>query len=417
MLPRRTFLCSIFLVVFSVILLTVLSAVVLGAGFVPDHIILTWKGDPGTTQTITWRTKAPTGPGEVRYAAMTENIGASSMACTVAAVERLVTNEGDVYLHSATLTGLKPGVRYLYRVGDGENWSEIHTFITAADTVAHFTFLVFGDSQSIDYNVWRTTLQAAYRSNPGAAFLVNVGDLVDRGQDMGQWNAWFDAGRGVIDTIPVMPATGNHEMYTPMQRFSRPVFFTAQFKLPQNGPDGLRGQAYSFDYGNVHFIVLDSQENEEGEQIPKMLARQKAWLEKDLAATDKKWKMAFFHRPPYSNKDSEDNATIRAAFVPVLEKYHTDVVFTGHDHVYARTYPMRGGVAADPSVRGTMYVATGRSGTKTYPDGKAEPWDRFFYNPQDEPNYIMVEAGKDVLTVKAFKQSGSLIDSWNLYKK
>ncbi|MEM5767343.1 MAG: metallophosphoesterase family protein, partial [Bacillota bacterium] len=100
-----------------------------------------------------------------------------------------------------------------------------------------FKFLVFGDSQSTSYALWRATLHGAYGANANAAFFTNVGDLVDQGQDYNQWNGWFNAAEGVIDNIPAMPITGNHEYYTAERgRTAWPVFFTTQFKLPQNGP-------------------------------------------------------------------------------------------------------------------------------------------------------------------------------------
>ena len=94
-----------------------------------------------------------------------------------------------------------------------------------------FKFLVFGDSQSSQYSVWQTTLHKAYQANKEAAFFINVGDLVDVGQDYAQWKAWFDAAQGVIDTIPAMPVAGNHEAYTPERRFSMPILFTAQLNV------------------------------------------------------------------------------------------------------------------------------------------------------------------------------------------
>jgi len=398
------------------------SAEPLVAASPPAHITLTWTGNPETTQTITWETDATAAEGQVEYTeleAAKSFPGNAKMA--VAKVAELSTNLGSINIHSVTLANLKPGTRYTYRVGYGACWSERHTFVTAAAKVARFKFLVFGDSQSASYDVWGTTLTHAYLANPGAAFLINMGDLVDVGQDEAQWNGWFAAAKGVIDTIPIMPLVGNHETYTPYmdipeKRFSLPSYFTAQFKLPANGPAELRGQVYSFDYGNVHFSVLDSQVGEEQRFVPAMVELEKAWLEKDLEATDKNWKVVLVHRPLYNNKLSDDNGKIRGVFIPILDKFHADIVFTAHDHVYARTYPLNNGVPVESFAKGTVYVATGRSGTKTYPNTVAKGWNKFFYNPQDEPNYITVEVAGNILTVKAFKQSGVLIDVWSIDK-
>ena len=382
-----------------------------------DHITLTWERDPMTTQTITWRTNVNTVVGKVQYAeALASKPFPQNAKVAVAGLEDLITNMGTMSIHSVTLTGLKPGTHYMYQVSDGEGWSETHTFTTAAAKVPKFKFLVFGDSQSINYGTWRTTLHQAYQANPEAAFFTNVGDLVDVGQDYAHWDAWFNAAQDVIDTIPAMPLTGNHENYTPERKFSLPVLFTAQLKLPLNGPEGLKGQAYSFDYGDVHFVMLDSQIGEQAQFVPGMLELQKNWLEQDLAATDKKWKIVFLHRPFYHNKPGGANAAIKRVFVPILDRYHVDVVFAGHEHDYVRTYPIYDDqvVAAD---KGTVYVTTGRSGTKTYNDTAASEWDAFFYNPLDEPNYLTVEISNNILNVKAYKQSGILIDEWSIDKE
>ena len=251
-----------------------------GAKAAPDHVILTWTGDTKTTQTISWRSEFTMQGGAVEYVQADSGMNLPFKVSVAAAeVEGLETNQGGMSIHSVTLTGLAPGKRYLYRVGvQGGAWSEVQSFRTAPAKEERFKFLIFGDSQSYSYEVWRKTLQQAAAANQDAAFMVNVGDLVDVGQDYGQWEGWFDAGKGVIDAISVVPVVGNHETYTPEAKFSMPTLFTAQLKVPGNGPDGLKGQVYSFDYGNVHFSVLDSQLGEERSFVPDMLQKQQQWL-------------------------------------------------------------------------------------------------------------------------------------------
>ena len=388
-----------------------------GYAAVPQQITLTWTSDPATTQTITWKADSAMLQERVQYVEGTLDMLFPASAKTVEAIEEtLYTNEGEVNIYSATLQGLKPGTCYNYRVGGENGWSDIHNFSTSAANVTEFKFLVFGDSQSVHYDTWRNTLLKAYAANRDAAFFINAGDLVDVGQDYNQWTAWFQAASGVIDTIPVMPITGNHETYTPERKFSLPVFFTAQFKVPQNGPVGLTGQVYSFDYGNVHFAMLDSQAGEEKEFISEAMELQKKWLMNDLASSDKKWKVVFMHRPPYSNRPGRENPNIRDAFVPIFDQYHVDVVFTAHDHTYARTYPLCGGAVVESPSQGTIYVATGRSGSKRYFDLAPKAADAFFYDPQDEPNYLTVEINDEILTVRAFTQNGMLMDEWKIDK-
>lgn len=408
---------AIFVLSMGLLLTSFISTgqIVAEAEAVPSHITLTWTGDTQTTQTITWKTDVNTPEGQVQYHPLTPGID-GEFQTAAAQVERVDSNWGEFNIHTATLSGLKPGTRYVYRVGSPEAWSESYQFTTAPAKPAPYKFLVFGDSQSFNYDIWRTTLQQAHRNHPSAAFFINVGDLVDNGQEYGQWYDWFNAGHGVMETLPCMPVVGNHETYKPGGGTSLPILFTEQFKLPMNGPDGLKGQVYSLDYGDAHLAMLDTQIGEEGRFVPDMLEKEKAWLEADLAASKQKWKLVFVHKALYNNK-AQDNSTIQAGFAPIIDKYHVDVVFTAHDHVYARTWPLYGGMRVSNFSEGTVYVATGRSGSKTYADSIPKGWNSFFYNPLTEPNYLVVEIQNDGLTVRAFSQNGQAIDSWNIIKK
>ena len=407
----------LFLVVLALSLGVPAMGTALPATQSPDHITLTWVQDARTTQTVTWRTSEDVFDGQVRLWKVGKQPPPNPAYQTVGAdATQLVTQEGAFQIHSATITGLMPGTRYGYQVGTGEFWSEVHSFTTAEARAGDFDFLVFGDSQSINYNVWRGTLQAAFQALPVAAFFTNVGDLVDVGQDYREWDAWFAGAAGVIEKIPVMPASGNHETYTPERRFSLPAFFAAQFRLPANGPEELQGQVYSFDYGDVHFVVLDSQQGEEERFVPDMLAKQRRWLENDLAATDKTWKIGFIHRPLYGNKPNGTNENLRRAFAGVFDQYGVDVVFTAHDHVYARTWPLDGEGNAVSQGRGTVFVATGRSGTKTYGNVERKEWNEFFQNPVNEPMYLAVSMRGSLLRVQAWTRSGGLVDEWTIEK-
>ena len=378
----------------------------------PEQIVLTWSEESATTQTISW--KMDTGAGLVQYgeaAARPAAVGAFRTVPAQAAV--LATNLGEVKQFTATLRQLRPGVRYTYRVGDGVTWSAWRSFRTAPYQSSKVKFLVFGDSQSVTYQLWGNTLKKALQANPDAAFMVNMGDLVDVGQDYGQWKGWLEAGQGVIDSIPVVPVVGNHETYTPNRTYSRPQLFTSQLSLPRNGPAELRGQVYSLEYGDAHVAVLDSQMGEERAFVPYSLFLQQEWLKKDLAHSRKSWNIVLTHRPFYGNRKAKDSAILRNAFVPILQEAKVDVVFTAHEHVYARSVPLNGKGNGFP---GTIHVATGRSGTKTYPDPVRQVWNENFYNPLDEPNYLTVEVGHTMLLVKAFKASGALLDMWSLHK-
>ena len=383
----------------------------------PRHIVLSWSEHPETTQTITWQTQAESFDTTVQFReAAKAGDGWQEAARESVSTVFFANNVDNRYVHRTVLQNLKPDCTYLYRVGSSDQWSETSSFTTAPAIKKPFSFLLFGDSQSFDYSIWRKTLLTAWAHQPQAAFFINVGDLVDTGQDIREWDAWFDGAKGVIDRIPAMPVTGNHEMYTVERRFSRPIYFTTQLSLPQNGPEEMKGQVYSFDYSNVHFVMLDSQFGEERSLIPAMPELEKQWLEQDLAASKQPWKVVVLHKPPYNNKNSESTEALRRAFVPLFEKYQVDVVFSGHDHVYARTYPLVGGKFVSETQQGTIFVASGRSGTKTYHTTVAKEWNTFFHNPVDEPNYLTIHVDGSHLTIQAMTVSGVLLDSFSITK-
>ena len=390
-----------------------------GATAVPDHVALTWISSPLTTQTITWRTSAEVKNGVIEY--LDGNaLSAKAKKITAKAVA-YKTDQGTDSLFSATITGLKEDTVYAYRVGDGKTWIAESTFRTAGGK--NLEFLVFGDSQSGNatktiYDPWMATVHAAFTGNKDARFMVNMGDLVEIGWMQTHWNAWFDAAKGVIDRIPEMPVQGNHETYMDSTEnvMDKPDFWLAQLPTPRNGPDGLKGQVYSYSIGNADFFVLDSQEDEESPKYGDILNAQAAWLDKALAASKADFKLAFFHKTPYYNKAARANEKLKAAFCPVLEKYHVDIVFNGHDHGLSRTYPVKGDTFFPNPKDGTVYYVTGRSGNKYYNDLTNKFWNAFFYDPQDQPVYLLVDIEGKTLTVTAKKADGTVVDTYVIDK-
>lgn len=374
---------------------------------IPFNITLTWTQEPATTQTITWQTKsADKGliklTGETGYTQLFHDPVIKN-----AALEKLVSLTGEsLFFYSATLTGLTPDTKYLYRVGDGKTWSKKLSFTTAEENATAFQFLVFGDSQSYDdYAIWKRTLQGAVKLNPQAEFFVNVGDLVDQGLSLTQWNDWFKAGQGVIDHISAMPLRGNHDSYKP--------YWSAFFRLPLNGPPDLKGLTYAFDYGPVHFVMLDDLAESDAE----LLASQSSWLQKDLSTSFKPWKIVFFHRPYYSNVSGRANTYLRNAYEQILNQNQVALVFNGHDHVLARTFPIINGKIVKESAKGTLYFLTGRSGTKSYKNAQKASWDHFFHNPISQPNYLSVRVTGQQLRITAYHQDGSVIDNFVIHRQ
>ncbi|MDD4237284.1 MAG: metallophosphoesterase family protein [Desulfotomaculaceae bacterium] len=358
----------------------------------PEQIILTWTLDPVTSQTITWLTP-DNAPARVQYLRVDEFAGSFNAAQEVDA--GCSAFDSVNYRFTVNITGLLPDTEYVYRVGSEEAWSNPLFFTTAAGT-QEFSFLYMGDVQS-GYAGWGSTLDAVYQDYPQIKFALLGGDLTDNGSDEEEWGQFLDAATGLFSRIPVMPAMGNHDgsMYLNF------------FALPDNGPEGFKQEFYSFDYGNAHFVVLNSGNNtDEGV---------KQWLQDDLQGTTKQWKFVMFHIPAYpaTYDYKEIDQSIRANWVPILEQHRVDMVFVGHQHQYMRTHPIyQGEVQSEPNY-GIVYVM-GNAGSKTYAGGGGFT---YIAVEQTGSNYQVIDIEGSVLTLTSKQSTGELIESYTINKE
>ena len=144
-----------------------------------------------------------------------------------------------------------------------------------------------GDAQNgLDH--WRTMVTSAFRKRPNAAFYIMAGDLVDRGNDIDDWDSMLHNARGVYNQRTLIPAIGNHEI-----QGGQPTTYLQLFDLPKNGPEKVDPErCYTFKYSNAEFFILDS-------TLP--ANQQHEWLEKVLKASKATWKFAVYHHPAYSS--------------------------------------------------------------------------------------------------------------------
>lgn len=326
----------------------------------PDQVVLTWSGDPKTTQAIQWRTSTAVRKGRVAWVKRSEYFRPrpatpreQRASDPVRLVDPYLVNQTEVHRFSAVLTGLDPGTTYLYAVGDGSRagWTEFAEFTTAPAGIVPFAFVYMGDAQN-GLDRWGTLLQQAYRTRPDAAFYLMAGDLVNRGSQRDDWDSFFQNARGVFDRRPLVPVIGNHE-----NQGGHPTLYLRQFTLPGNGPSGIEpGRAYAFEYSNALFVILDSNLD------PNV---QTAWLETQLERSRATWKFVTYHHPAYSSVPRRDNAEIRDAWTPVFDRHHVDLALQGHDHAYLRTYPLKASQRMPTPKDGTVYIVS-VSGTKMY---------------------------------------------------
>lgn len=317
------------------------------------------------------------------------------------------------YIHTAAVSDLKPGTAYEYRVGAGDKRSDWQSFHTAQGH--DFKALIFPDSQSSDYSVWAATAQPAWQRNQDAQFFINMGDLVDNGQDHYQWNAWFDVVGDMIARIPVVPLLGNHETYDKDWKVRMPEAYLHLFALPRIDREKYQNQFYSFDYGDVHFVVLNTQSQELADFEPSLDEDEVAWFKEDMAKTTKKWKIVLMHKDPlqygFANRPQpreEGFSPEGRLWMPLFDQYGVDAVLSAHLHTYRDRGHIRN-FQRDES--GPLYIITGVAGNVQYPGlWKQHSLDKYVAPQPETDNYMTLEATDDSLTFRSFLPDGQLLE-------
>ena len=312
------------------------------------------------------------------------------------------------YFYQTMLRGLQPKLTYEYRFfcdGYATEWKTLQTAGSGA-----FKALLFPDSQCVDYGCWGNLAQAAFRRNPDAGFFVNLGDLVDNGEAPWQWDAWLDGAAGIIDRIPLAAVMGNHEAYSLEWQYCLPKLFLHMFSFPDNQSQRFPGYYYSFDYGAVHFIVLNTQFEEIDGLQPGLEKEQLLWLEADRKKSRKKWNIVLMHRDIFTYEPDPKTgkyggfSDIGKLFMPVFDSMEIDLVLTGHLH----TYRNRGHIYNfAPAKKGPVYIVSGVAGDVRYPDIWIDPAFDHVVAPQPETdNYMTLEVDEHRLLIRSFLPDG-----------
>lgn len=327
--------------------------------------------------------------------------------------EKFTDNGKTTFIHTVTLQNLQPGTEYEYRLGCGDKRSEWFRLTTAQGN--KYKALIFPDSQSANYKSWEDVAMPAWQRNQDARFFIAMGDLVDNGEHAYQWNEWFSRIRPMITRIPVAPVLGNHETYTSDWKVRMPLAYLHYFQLPEGAPEKYRNQFYSFDYGDVHFVVLNNLMREMEQFQPEMLQEQMAWFRADMEKTKKKWKIVLMHKDVLrygfltrKTTRTEGISEEGKIFMPLFDRYGVDVVLTAHLH----TYRNRGRIYNFArSNKGPLYILTGVAGDVRYPN----LWKRHSLDvalaPQPETNnYLVMEADSDKLKFSCYLPDGTKVD-------
>lgn len=393
----------------------------------PGRVILTPTESPATSQNVSWRTSSDVTTPKVELSLATKG-DAQATKTVVATTTTMTADLGyQESHHSASLTGLTPDTTYVYRVGDGDSWSEWTEFSTAADSGTPFSFIMQGDAQNDIKSYVSRTFRAATEARPYAKVVMHAGDLIDTDSSDAEWGEWFGAAGFANGSMNVVAAAGNHEYYPGPQLSAN---WAAQFEYPANGPDSSPSikqkyaeNVYFTDYQGVRFIALNS--NFPGDT--EAMAAQTDWLEGVLKNNPSQWTVVTFHHPIFSVTSGRDNAALRAAWMPLFEKYDVDIVLNGHDHAYGRgnvianETDLPSGSTSAKSNKGPVYLVS-VAGPKYYVPDPAESnnWivngARLRAMERDTQMYQLVDVTDGELHVESWNVSGQLVDGFDIVK-
>ena len=377
--------------------------------------------DPGHTRMLMWEMAAPT----EHLAAELRALGADASKTRrfPAADDRFTDDGAAVFQYAALLDGLTPGADYLYRIVSGDAATDWLPLAAPAKDAA-YKMLIFPDAQSSDYTDWQNLARAAWARNQDAALFCGMGDLVDNGEDRAQWIAFFAGLTQMQQAVPFVPVMGNHETYNRDWKVRLPEAYLHYFITPSNGSASFDRYYYSFDYGDVHYIVLCTQQHEISEFADGLVDEQLAWMRRDMQEHRKKWNIVLMHkdvlqyrihgRAERTEGIDEENGRI---WMPMFDALGIDIVFTAHLH----TYRNRGHIYAfqkSAAQKGPLYILTGVAGNVRYPNLWVDhAFDEVTLPQPETDNYLTMEIRQDAIEVACFLPDGTEMDRVQVRKR
>jgi MYXO-CTERM domain-containing protein len=384
-------------------------------------IVVAWRSTTAQPSAVCWGTSA---------SALTNRAGSGAMGTD----------------HAIAITGLSADTQYFYRAAQAScppasPGDPLDHFRTAPPrgSARPFRMWIVGDSGTggtRQGNV-RDAMTGALGGRPLDLFL-HMGDMAYSSGTTSEFDSrFFGMYASVLRNVPCWPTMGNHEGGSSDSGTESGPYYDA-YVLPTNGaaggmPSGTEAY-YAFDWGNVHFVVLDSHDSPR-EPSGAMLT----WLDQDLAANDSTWTIAFFHHPPYTDgtHDSDTEGQLvdmRENANPILEAHGVDLVLAGHSHIYERSYLLRGaydtpttaaGHIVDPGdgrldgdgayrsgADGTLYVVAGHGGAST---GGSASHPVMYFSEVDHGS-CLVDVDGDTLTIRNIRWDGIETDHVTLTK-
>jgi len=413
----------------------------------PKHLHIALAGPAGMR--IAWKTDAkPTScMVSARTAANVKEAGADSIAQYL---------EDHGYHGVATLKDLVPGSSYSYQVICDHVASDRRSFAVPKEGLDKFTMLVVGDMGTRKWGEAHDSKDLMDKLFDSVDLTSIVGDIayaddsfIHRSECTAafcyeaiydQFMEWME---DLISTKPFMVAVGNHESecHSPncvlnrahadqLRNFSA---YNTRWHMPSPESGGVLNMWFSYDYGPVHFVAVNSETDfpgaaEEHYGDSGRVIGLKAggfapdgaylrWLEADLAKANANrdkvpWIVAYGHRPWFHKDVQEFSPEIAKTHKPLFEKYGVDLYMTGHIHSYASYVPEVGSSAIPIVVTGAAGCDEGLDGGPLI-NGTSNGYH--YYARGDVYQIGTLDVTRSSLTWKSYNSgTGEVFDSFTL---
>jgi hypothetical protein len=380
------------------------SQAVFGSDPTPRLVHLGVIGDPKTSVVVQWRTADETTRASTIRWAQGANLTADQLTQTADGIHFAYTGtpcaQGGPTCpfrqHQAHLCGLTAGTTYSYQVGahdpttNTDHFSPVYTFHTAPDITANPDSEVVagfvGDCRG-GYDVWQQFVNQLLSRTPDV--ILFSGDAITIGITQQEWETFLGEGEPLFATTQMIFANGNHE--------DNAINFLAQFAQPGDQEN------FGIDWGYAHVTVA----NDTPEDPSDITGAGRDALSADLAAhANARWKIVMHHQPMWSSSTKHGSSvTLQAAWQPLYDSNHVDLVLNGHDHDFEITQPLVGStpMIQPTNATGTVYVVGGGGGAELYPNGN-NPW-----TDCSESNYeaSVLHINQSMMTLDAFHTDGT----------
>ncbi len=363
------------------------------------------SGDPLTGLTITWSNN---GTGDSIKWGYTTSFEKGKFKST----SRTGYTSGTLFFKYVFPT-VTPSTTIYYELYDSHahTWGTQQTFATSpqVNVTSNFTFCALGDCR--DYPSTLTTVSNLASARKPALVLFN-GDLTVAGTSASEYNTFFTAASSFLANNVVYHVEGNHDA-------ASPSMFSNLWDLPMTGSTNLY---YSFRYGNCIFISLNSNDTSNATQF--------SWLKTTLAnaAADPTimWKIVSCHHAFFNTgTHTGDMDDTRTTWWKAFDTYGVDLVLTGHDHNYQRSYPIN--LSASPvgtpvaqygsaTGQGRLQIISGGAGAGLYSEttGSADSWAIAKFD--ETYNYVYFDVQGCKITITDYDQTNAVVETLTLDK-